>query len=237
MIGSMDRITTPAPGQDDGHVAGGTGEAARPQEAKSDEAWATGLPRWRPTTADILQVPLRDRTPWRPYPIDRSGAQRAPAVGMRYGAAAPVRPIGTMTPLKARLQALYEGDTDRAHRFRYALLAFDIATIAFVIVTSFLPLSSWIVACDVVLGLGVLADFAGRLAISRAPAREFLRLSTWTDVVAIASFLAPMFVQASASCASCARFASCAPTSCSTGCARTAPSSGATKRPSWPPPT
>ncbi|TNC12684.1 potassium channel family protein [Methylobacterium terricola] len=100
-----------------------------------------------------------------------------------------------MLPFKATLQALYEGDTDQAHRFRYALLAFDIATIAFVIVTSFLPLSPWIVACDVVLGLGVLADFLGRLAISRAPAREFLRLSTWTDVVAIASFLAPMVMQ------------------------------------------
>ncbi|UHC18942.1 potassium channel family protein [Methylobacterium currus] len=100
-----------------------------------------------------------------------------------------------MIPLKARLQALYEGNTDQAHRFRYTLLAFDIATVAFVIATSFLPLSPWIVALDVALGLGVLADFLGRLMISRAPAREFLRLSTWTDVVAIVSFLAPMFVQ------------------------------------------
>ncbi|TNC07990.1 potassium channel family protein [Methylobacterium terricola] len=100
-----------------------------------------------------------------------------------------------MPPFKARLQALYEGDTHQAHRFRYALLAFDIATVAFVIVTSFLPLSLWIVACDVVLGLGVLTDFLARLAISRAPAREFLRLSTWTDVIAIASFLAPMIMQ------------------------------------------
>ena len=113
---------------------------------------------------------------------------------MRYGAAL-ARPTGSMTALPARLRALYEGDTDGAHRFRYALLAFDVATVAFVIATSFLPLSPWVAAGDVVLGLGVLADFAGRLAISRAPAREFLRLSTWTDVVAIASFLAPMFVQ------------------------------------------
>ncbi len=100
-----------------------------------------------------------------------------------------------MRLFKAKLQALYEGDTDQAHRFRYALLAFDVATIAFVIATSFLPLSPGIVALDVALGLGVLADFLGRLIISRAPAREFLRLSTWTDVVAIVSFLAPMFVQ------------------------------------------
>ena len=100
-----------------------------------------------------------------------------------------------MRDLTATLRELYEGDTRRARRFRYALLVFDIATIAFVIVTSFLPLVSWIIACDVVLGLCVLADFAARLHISPHRGREFLRLSTWTDVVAIASFLAPVLVE------------------------------------------
>ena len=33
------------------------------------------------------------------------------------------------------LLGLYEADTARAHRFRYALLAFDAATILFIIVT------------------------------------------------------------------------------------------------------
>jgi voltage-gated potassium channel len=103
--------------------------------------------------------------------------------------------IEPMTALKARLRLLYEGDTAAAHRFHYALLMFDIATIAFVIVTSFLPLSPWIVGLDLVLGLAVLADFTARLIISRSLGREFLRLSTWADVVAIASFLAPMFIQ------------------------------------------
>ncbi len=42
-----------------------------------------------------------------------------------------------MTTLTATLRELYEGDTRRAHRFRYVLLVFDVATIAFVIVTSF----------------------------------------------------------------------------------------------------
>jgi voltage-gated potassium channel len=70
-----------------------------------------------------------------------------------------------------------------------------VATIAFVIVTSFLPLMPWIIVCDVLLGLCVLLDFAARLRISRAPLREFLHLSTWTDVIAIASFLAPLVVE------------------------------------------
>ena len=100
-----------------------------------------------------------------------------------------------MTRLTATLRDLYEGDGSRAHRFRYALLVFDVATIAFVIVTSFLPLMPWIIACDLLLGLCVLFDFAARLSISRAPTREFLHLSTWTDVIAIASFLAPVMVE------------------------------------------
>lgn len=119
-----------------------------------------------------------------------------------------------MTTFTATLRELYEGETERAHRFRYGLLVFDVATIAFVVVTSFLPLSPWIVACDVAVGLFVLLDFAARLLVSRAPLREFRHLSTWTDLVAVASFLAPLLVEGSASCASCGRCACCAPTTC-----------------------
>ncbi|MFX4516608.1 hypothetical protein ABTA91_19145, partial [Acinetobacter baumannii] len=80
------------------------------------------------------------------------------------------------------LRELYEGDSRGAHRFRYALLVFDVATIAFVVISSFLPLSPWIVACDLAVGACVLADFAARLLISRASLREFRHLSTWTDL-------------------------------------------------------
>jgi hypothetical protein len=46
-----------------------------------------------------------------------------------------------MTALAATLRELYGGDTRRAHRFRYALLVFDVATIAFVVVTD---LTGWL---------------------------------------------------------------------------------------------
>jgi voltage-gated potassium channel len=100
-----------------------------------------------------------------------------------------------MTTFTATLRELYQEDTGRAHRFRYALLVFDVATVVFVIVTSFLPLMPWIVACDVAVGLCVLLDFVARLLVSRAPLREFRHLSTWTDLVAVASFLAPLLVE------------------------------------------
>ncbi|MCJ2036498.1 potassium channel family protein [Methylobacterium sp. J-068] len=97
-----------------------------------------------------------------------------------------------MTTLTARLAGLYEGGSDRAHRFRYGLLVFDVATVGYVMVTSFLPRHAWIEGIDVALGVVVLLDFLARLAISRNRAGEFLHLSTWADIAAVVSFLAPV---------------------------------------------
>ena len=41
-------------------------------------------------------------------------------------------------------------------------------------------------------GLVILADFAARLLISRTRIRDLLQPATWADIVAIASFLAPL---------------------------------------------
>lgn len=92
----------------------------------------------------------------------------------------------------ARLRDLYEGDGERAHRFRYGLLAFDVATIVFIVVSSFLPRSPILTAIDILVGLLVLADFLARLAIARRRWREWMRPSTWADLAAIASFLGPL---------------------------------------------
>lgn len=91
-----------------------------------------------------------------------------------------------------RLRALYEGHSERAHRFRYGLLLFDLLTVLFIVATSFLPRSPLLEGADVGIGLIVLADFVARIAISRHRFREFLRPTTWADIAAIASFLAPI---------------------------------------------
>ena len=59
--------------------------------------------------------------------------------------------------MQARLRELYEGTSDCAHRFRYGLLAFDIATILFVIVTSFFDHGRIIETIDMVIGVVILA--------------------------------------------------------------------------------
>src|SRR5690349_7134340 len=50
------------------------------------------------------------------------------------------------------LRELYEGETHRAHKYRYALLGLDIVTILFIIVTSFLPRGDFVEAVDVLFG-------------------------------------------------------------------------------------
>jgi voltage-gated potassium channel len=77
-------------------------------------------------------------------------------------------------------------------RFRYALLAFDITTMLFIIVTSFFPFNPTVETLDVLLGVVMLADFSARLLISRHPVHDFARPSMWADIIAIASFLAPL---------------------------------------------
>ncbi|MDP3691890.1 potassium channel family protein [Bradyrhizobium sp.] len=98
----------------------------------------------------------------------------------------------TLAALKTDIRRLYEGATPGGIRFRYTLLAFDIVTVLFIIATSFLPTSEVIEALDVVFGIGILADFSARLLVSRHRLREFTRFSTWTDLIAIVSFLAPL---------------------------------------------
>ena len=97
---------------------------------------------------------------------------------------------------RAWLRHLYEGGTPEAHQFRYALLAFDLITLGFIVATSFLPRRGAVEVLDVVFGLIILADFGARLFISRHRLRDFLHPATWADVAAIVSFLAPLVGEA-----------------------------------------
>jgi voltage-gated potassium channel len=118
---------------------------------------------------------------------DASAAEKHEAAHHGTGASA-----HSIAQSRARLKRLYEGRTQRAHRFRYGLLIFDIVTIAFVIATSFAERNIWIEIADIAFGIVILADFCARLIISDRPLREFLHPVTWADMAAIASFLAPL---------------------------------------------
>lgn len=94
--------------------------------------------------------------------------------------------------MKRGIRQLYEGETPGCIKFRYALLALDIVTVLFIIATSFLPRNRTVESLDVVFGILILADFVARMIISRQPLHDLPRLSTWTDIVVIVSFLAPL---------------------------------------------
>lgn len=93
--------------------------------------------------------------------------------------------------MKTRLRELYEGDSPEAHRFRYGLLIFDLATIFFIIVSSFLQSTSTEVF-DAVIGAVLLVDFLARLWISRVRFRMVFSVYGILDIVVIVSMLAPI---------------------------------------------
>lgn len=94
--------------------------------------------------------------------------------------------------MKLRIRELYKGDSDEAHRFRYAVLTFDVVTILFVIATSFTHHGPVVETIDAVFGVFILADFAARIWISANRWRLLTRFSTLADFIALISFLAPL---------------------------------------------
>lgn len=94
--------------------------------------------------------------------------------------------------LKDRITFLYEGETDAAHRFRYGLLAIDVATILFLVVATFIyghPLVEWV---GIALGLYIALDYAARIWISPAKVSFVLSPLNIADLVVIVSFLLPL---------------------------------------------
>lgn len=91
-----------------------------------------------------------------------------------------------------RVRELYEGDSDKAHRFRYGLLCFDVVTILFVIATSFTEHGRTVAIIDLLFGVVFLADFVARFLISRARLRFVANPYTIADIASIVSFLAPL---------------------------------------------
>lgn len=94
--------------------------------------------------------------------------------------------------MRNKVRALYVGESDAAHRFRYAVLIFDIVTILFVIATSFTDHGPMVEAVDAVFGVVILIEFGLRVWISTNRMRLFTRLTTIADLIAIVSFLAPL---------------------------------------------
>ena len=93
--------------------------------------------------------------------------------------------------LKERLRELYLGHSEAAHRFRYGLLIFDLLTILFIVVTSFVEWAGTEYV-DAVVGIILLADYLTRGWIAIHKRAYFVSLSSAFDLIVIASLLAPI---------------------------------------------
>lgn len=99
------------------------------------------------------------------------------------------------TSLRTRLRALYFGDSERAQRFRYGLVGFDIATLGVFLLSSFAQDEWWIIPFDVVLGLVLAVELAARLYADDRRLRQLATFTTLADAVVIASLLLPLFIE------------------------------------------
>lgn len=93
---------------------------------------------------------------------------------------------------RTKLQLLYHGDTPTAHRYRYALLVFDVLMIGFIVVSSFFHGVFAVEVLDAIFGLVVLAETVARVTASPSRWRDLLSMGTIIDLVVVASLLAPI---------------------------------------------
>jgi voltage-gated potassium channel len=93
--------------------------------------------------------------------------------------------------MREKLGQLYNGSSRRAVNFRYGLLAFDLVTVVFVIVSSFYLDSPLVAGLDVLFGVLILVEFGSRLLASRSPLGEIVHPLGLADLIVIVSFLLP----------------------------------------------
>lgn len=97
------------------------------------------------------------------------------------------------TSIRSRIRLLYEGAGPTGDRFRYALLAFDILTVAWLIAVTFFQRDQTHIWIDMAIGSVFLADVIARLSISRRPLKDLASFWGIADVLVILSLLFPIW--------------------------------------------
>ena len=95
--------------------------------------------------------------------------------------------------LHRSVRLLYNGRSRKAAMFRYGLVAFDIATIIYFLLTVAAEQQRLLVGVNLVIGALILLDFCARLWVADNRRKMLLRVYTIADLIVIASlFLAPL---------------------------------------------
>ena len=101
----------------------------------------------------------------------------------------------TTAGIREWLQGLYFGEDDRARRFRYGLIAFDVLTILVFIVSSFAGNEQWLIALDLVFAVLLSVELTARLFAEPARKDAVLTFTTLADIVVILSLLLAAFAE------------------------------------------
>lgn len=94
------------------------------------------------------------------------------------------------------VRLLYAGRSKRATRFRYGLIAFDLASITFFIVAAALPQTMVMTVVATILGVLILLDFSARLWVAEDRGKMLRQIYTIADIVVLLSLLvAPLLTE------------------------------------------
>jgi len=97
--------------------------------------------------------------------------------------------------MRKKLFRLYNGTDKVARLFRYSVLAFDLSTIAFFIISSLVPHTAWFFIADYSIAAILSFDFAARLWISRSKGRHLMQPVVIADIIVIVTLLMPVFLE------------------------------------------
>lgn len=93
------------------------------------------------------------------------------------------------------LNELYNGKSQRANTFRWVLLSFDVVTILYFVVASFLHHTDSFHALEEAIGIIYFIELLARLAISKQRLRFLFHPISLADLIVIVSLLIPSLVE------------------------------------------
>ncbi|MFT7086942.1 MAG: voltage-gated potassium channel [Rickettsiales bacterium] len=94
--------------------------------------------------------------------------------------------------IKKILTGLYEGNSNASYNFRYTLLAIDVVTIIFLVVSTFFYGSKIILTLDIIFGSYLALDYILRMWIAPKKGSFVTNWVNIADLIAIVAFLIPL---------------------------------------------
>ena len=100
-----------------------------------------------------------------------------------------------MLEYKEQLHDLYYGTGKKSAYFRFGLIAFDLITIGFFIVTSMVELSAWIITIDFIIAFVLSVDLFARLFLAENRLNFLIQPISLLDIVVILALLAATIIE------------------------------------------